>query len=375
MPFDFDQVVTELERNRDQIEKYLDQSRSLGADYASEFSKILGLSLSSKSWRGNAEPLETIGLHGLGVDFNSREEQLDWTLRALRGKTVIGIDGSQINPVGLNFPLALLQAGYLCVDYDRPESYRHNRVDVILPPQEVVVEREGHLSVSRYNVDLARLSLEFKAAGDLVDELKGREIYVMLDMPLVISYVDAFYKDIKEKYIQCLSAFLGRLEGKATIIGYVDGSAAKDLTDMLNQTLGLQSASIPDRAMLQRYLTGFGKRTSTFLCHRKIVEDFGGLEDRFAFFYVRAGSRAIGRVEFLTSEGINPGSIHHVVCAQCILGEGYPYVLSRAHEAAVIHLSEREQFRQILRGFFMKNFPEIEVEPRLKDQKKEVPVS
>jgi hypothetical protein len=375
MPFDFDQVVTELERSRDDIRKYLDQSRSLGADYADEFSKLLGLSSSSKSWRGNAEPLETIELHRLGVDFHSREEQLDWASKALRGKTVVGIDGSQINPIGLNFPLALLQVGYLCVDYDHPESYRHNRVDVVLPPQEVVVEREGHRSVSRYNVDLARLSLEFKTAGDRVNELGSQDIYIMLDMPLVISYVDAFYKDIKEKYIQCLSDFLRRFEGKATIIGYVDGSAAKDMTDMLNQTLGLQSGSISDRTMLGPYLTEFGERTSTFLCHRQIVENFPGLEDRFAFFYVRVGSRAIGRVEFLTGEGVNPRSIHDLVCAQCVLGEGYPYVLSRAHEAAVIHMPEREQFRQILRGFLMKNFPRIEVEPRLKDQKKETPVS
>lgn len=67
--------------------------------------------------------------------------------------------------------------------------------------------------------------------------------------------------------------------------------------------------------------------------------------------YIKLASGEVVRLEFpfydwMSDEDLE--RIHAVALAQSILGFGYPYVLIRAHEKAIITMPEREGFYDIL---------------------------
>jgi hypothetical protein len=74
------------------------------------------------------------------------------------------------------------------------------------------------------------------------------------------------------------------------------------------------------------------------------------------FFYVNAGG--LGRKEMLRIEvpewvALDPARldlVHAAVVEQCRLSAGFPYVLMRAHELAVVTLNERREFEQMVVG-------------------------
>jgi hypothetical protein len=72
-------------------------------------------------------------------------------------------------------------------------------------------------------------------------------------------------------------------------------------------------------------------------------------EHRIQFFYLRVG-RELARVEFpawVADKG-HLDLLHSVVYDQCRRGQGYPNILARAHEQAVIHGDERRQLTALI---------------------------
>jgi hypothetical protein len=72
------------------------------------------------------------------------------------------------------------------------------------------------------------------------------------------------------------------------------------------------------------------------------------------FFYVNVGTAAhpeIARVEvpmWIAKDQAAVGVLHTVVVEQCKVSIGYPYVLARAHEIAVVTNSERAEFEKMI---------------------------
>jgi hypothetical protein len=80
----------------------------------------------------------------------------------------------------------------------------------------------------------------------------------------------------------------------------------------------------------------------------RISVDFYG-PHRIQFFYLRVG-RELARVEFpawVADDG-HLDLVHTLVYDQCKRGQGYPNVLARAHEQAVIHSDERRQLDMLI---------------------------
>ena len=72
------------------------------------------------------------------------------------------------------------------------------------------------------------------------------------------------------------------------------------------------------------------------------------------FFYVNVGMNAnpeIARVEvprWIAQDQAAVGMLHAAIVEQCKVSPGYPYVLARAHEIAVVTNAERTEFEKMI---------------------------
>ncbi len=96
-----------------------------------------------------------------------------------------------------------------------------------------------------------------------------------------------------------------------------------------------------------------GQRSCRWGSMSRVNVDFYG-PHRIEFFYLRVGQE-IARVEFPTwvAEAGQLDLLHAAVYDQCRRGMGYPNVLARAHEQAVIHGSERRQLNALIERLFI----------------------
>ncbi|MBV9786814.1 MAG: DNA double-strand break repair nuclease NurA [Chloroflexi bacterium] len=107
----------------------------------------------------------------------------------------------------------------------------------------------------------------------------------------------------------------------------------------------------PYRAIVDTMLfahLGEGQRSARWGSMSRINVEFYE-ENRIQFFYLRVG-RELARVEFpaWVAEQGHLDLLHAVVYDQCRRGLGYPNVLARAHEQAVIHGDERRQITALI---------------------------
>lgn len=106
--------------------------------------------------------------------------------------------------------------------------------------------------------------------------------------------------------------------------------------------------------MLFEHLTD-GQRSARWGSMSRISVEYYG-PHRIQFFYLRVG-RELARVEF-PAWVAQTGAIdllHAIVYDQCRRGLGYPNVLARAHEQAVIHGDERRQINAMIERLFVQH--------------------
>jgi NurA-like 5'-3' nuclease len=106
-----------------------------------------------------------------------------------------------------------------------------------------------------------------------------------------------------------------------------------------------------------------GERSSVFTVQRKIL-DFckpgsADYREKITAFYVKLDRNEVARIEipyfdWMAEDDVE--RIHRIALAQMILGFGYPYVLTRAHEKAVITGPEKDGFYDLLDRFLAGRF-------------------
>ena len=85
-----------------------------------------------------------------------------------------------------------------------------------------------------------------------------------------------------------------------------------------------------------------GERSSLFRLSSSLYKDYGDNEP--AMFYLNSG-REIAQVQVPMWVARTPArleSVHTLVYAQCLNGGGYPTVLTRSHEQAIVTMADRE---------------------------------
>ena len=171
--------------------------------------------------------------------------------------------------------------------------------------------------------------------------------------------------DLFAAYLACL----GRLRAeRSAVAGFVSRPHSAEVVALLwlrhldEEDRG-QAASLSDtpfRGLTDRALFRFlqpGERSALFARGAAVNERYRAEGHRIWFFYLNTGTD-IARLEipeWLASRPEALGLVHAAVVDQCRFNNGYPYILTRADEQAVIQGEERETLEAMLAQAMMRN--------------------
>ncbi len=159
----------------------------------------------------------------------------------------------------------------------------------------------------------------------------------------------------KDEYLEALSLLA---EKRVPAAGYIDRPRSDPVLRMLDLLKGRTGSgdtkSGADDSMIFSRLLAPGERSAVFGMNSRLNRE---LEEplRLCFFYMnigRPGHPYISRVEIpaWAAEGPVPDLLHTALAEQCRMlgGHPYPFILHRAHECAVVSLSEKEEIKGML---------------------------
>ncbi len=317
-----------------------------------------------------AVPLETPVLHqGVGA----RPEML----------TVVASDGSQIYPDRNIEPLCyLLNLSKIAFQYGTSEKpvmdavpylyFRGQDLSSVAGP-EIEVAGPEVVSALRDELELRTL-LETSEAG----RVTGRPILAIADGTLIRWMIKRLRRprleaQLLERYFAALAAFKTQMIPLCSYISMPRG------TEFINYLSGhmLDSAAplpwtdaelegITDRMLFQRVLAP-GERSAIFQSQSVVLKEYPPAQV-ICYFYVHveghSGESEIARVEFprwMIEQPEMIDLVHAAVLDECHKGNGYPMILSEAHEHAIVRGPERMMFYQMIEREMMAQGEVIEV--------------
>jgi hypothetical protein len=322
-----------------------------------------------------SEELERAGgvVVPFGAAWRSHEEARRWALEVLRGRVTFAADGSQVFPGReASVPVAAVQVA----SFENPHSaegryLKDVHFEVITPDQLLGGER-AYESPEQV-VAARRFELEAKAVCQFLERRRGwrgrgeRVPLAFFDNTLLFS---SRRRDAEvtfsKRYADALSELI-RLsrETEVPVVGYIDNSYAPDLRDLL-EALHTDSprTSVYDAQLLRAHngdepplLDAWGDRTIFWHCQRASLAES---------FFDERGSPLVGFVYLQTTGEGNParldvpvwvyeaGLLEEVldaVRAECVVGNGYPYAIETADEAAVMTARDRGHFLRVIQDF------------------------
>lgn len=313
-----------------------------------------------------------------------RAEQA-WCEETLRGKFVLSVDGSQIYPEGhLRFACAVVNVGSVSYLYTEPVRYSGLSRPRLLVADDLVSSDGGSVQhmLSKQTLDLERQKSEVQHASELLKTAKPRETFLFMDSPLIYSFLGPIRHLVpRTSFASVIETLLRLLElcdqKHVYVIGYLAAPRSAHWVNSLRYTVlcdriptacrqcitdckGLSIVAcypligITDASIYGSVLAP-GQRSSSFTVQEKILDYYKSetcdYREKISAMYIKLAGGEVVRLEFpfydwMTDEDLE--RIHSVTLAQSILGFGYPYVLIRAHEKAVITMQEREGFYDIL---------------------------
>ena len=234
--------------------------------------------------------------------------------------------------------------------------------------------KKGGYDLPNKSVDYYRTQLEHEMEKKL---LAKKPDYIFTDNPIIMSFLRFNPKDrIKDGYISDMLNILYRTDAlKIPFIGMVDNPQSKSVCRTIQKIFELEgnpsSVNIseldpfPDIVILDNLLGPFD-RTTVFLSRNQILKEYNGIisiktkagqiqkeadyGENLCFYYMRSTSLGLLRVEFSRwiYEANLVDELHKIICAQCILGRGYPAVTEQAHNLVVIRHNDQQLFARAL---------------------------
>jgi hypothetical protein len=297
--------------------------------------------------------------------------------------TIIAADGSQINPdYHASVQFGLVNVGAIIMKLNSGEAPQIVTNSALLFGEDLLPNgapmSDGMVALKR---DLAE--------REMLDELSRNrtgQIVTFTDGPLELWAKG----DDAQSYASVLETYLGvlsRLHTRGVITaGYVDKPSADLVTRLLEiatadqEQLQRLREFHPLRRVSDRWLFGErekpilppGHRSAVFKIQSNSEKNYKGPLE-LHFFYLNVGSDGHPwpvRVEvpkWVVENKENLDVLHGVLVEQCkIMGSRpYPYLLHRAHEAAVVKHEEKEQIEQLLAMELRRNNEDVdEVSPK-----------
>ncbi len=361
---DINKLYEAFERKRGKILNDQAKIRYLPGDYIEAFDDFQQMSrLDILANNPSAIPVVTEQNFILKIkDFNSIREANKWAVSVLDDAVLAAVDGSQIFPSKeLSVNIGMVQSSWVKMDFISDKFDYDVKVEIILSDN----------ILKEWDVSLARQKLEVDTAITLINNLDKNAI-ILLDGTLIYSFLAMVDDKLRKEKIEELVSMLELAEEKEIpVIGYVDTSYAKDLTNTLININKVDSDVISDAGFLNQLMTRLGEYTIPFICKRFPLDEYGSYMDKICFSYMRLHSKRVVRLEFprwIWDKGIYDDVISKIM-AEGILSHGYPRILTRAHEYAVLHGEDREKFNLFTISYYKKL--NLKVEEMIKSSNKQ----
>ncbi len=359
---DLKNISLQFDAKLESIKSYDIERSELTEEYREELTKLKNIDLSMNEGLPpycGAKLLESGKLiHPFHFNWKNRHDAMEWVDSVLSGVAVGAVDGSQIySDKNYEIPIAVIQTSRIFNRHTGDGDYKQETVATIITPREF--EAASVYSFGSEYVDSRRFSMECDSIMRLMNE--HEKLYVLLDGALILSHINVLNKNIREIYINAIMKLLDASEKTNNpVIGFIDTTMPRDITLMMHFLFKLKKSKLADTHLFSHLK--WGERTATFLCDRddrrgeessSVLDNYGRFKNQIAFFYMRVSSGLPARVEFpawVCEEGL-VDKIADVIRAQCVIRGNYPDILMRAHDAAVIRMSEHNLFYGMFDNF------------------------
>jgi hypothetical protein len=310
---------------------------------------------------------------GLRIGFphkwKNHQEAREWAFDALLDHPTFAVDGSQIRPDDdFSIPVAAVQVAWFENRHTVDGRYVKDARFEVLTPEDLTVEFGDDHVISEQQINLRRFELEIESLRATMEKLSAQGgdaklAVAFFDSSLVISFADRLQGEAQERHVRAMLELLRSSEKTGVpLVGYVDGSRARDLVHMTASLFKLNDAEkIHDAWLVDSRLT-WGARTPMFVCARggadrkqlSVLEKFEEYRRGVGFVYLKTSATAPpARLEiplWVLERGLL-GQVIDLVIAEVVVGNGYPYVIQSADAAAVINSRDRDAFYAIFQRF------------------------
>src|SRR5215207_8825078 len=304
--------------------------------------------------------------------WRSHEEARRWALETLRGRVTFAADGSQIFPGReASLPVAAVQIASFENPHTPEGLYTKDVHFEVLAPDELLA-RAGDYESPEQVVALRRFELEARAVCHFLERRRGwrgrgeRAPLAFFDNTLLVASLrKGTDRHLSQRMADALAELIAvSRETEVPVVGYVDHSYAHDVAGLLAALhKELPESNAYDAQILRARgaggppLAGWGDRTVFFHTQRPNLAE--------AFFDER-GAPLVGFVYLQTTADGHParldipawvheaGLVEEVadaVRAECVVGNGYPYAIEAADQAALMTGRDREQFLRVVQDF------------------------
>jgi hypothetical protein len=306
--------------------------------------------------------------------WRSHEEARRWALEALRDRVTFAADGSQIFPGrDASLPVAAVQVASFENPHSSEGRYFKDVQFEVLTPEQLLGAPGGYESPEQV-VGLRRFEIEARAVCDFLERRSGwrargeRAPVAFFDNTLLVASLrKGTDRHLSQRMADALAELV--LLSRATevpVVGYVDHSYAHDVAGLLAALhRDLPESNAYDAQILRARTAGrvppplaaWGDRTVFWHCQRPNLAEG---------FFDEAGAPLVGFVYLQTTSDGHParldipawvhgaglvGEVLDAVRAECVVGNGYPYAIETADEAAVMNARDREQFLRVVQDF------------------------
>lgn len=283
--------------------------------------------------------------------------------------TVVAADGSQIYPDRHVEPTCfLLNVSRIAFQYGTHEeplmesvpAFRYRRDEVDELADEVAVDASSEVvSAFRDEQELEALLETARRA-----RVEGRPIVALADGTLIRWMLRAMRnRALEERLLARYTRLLAEFHAdRLPIASYISMPGNTEVVNLLRLHRGEHRAAeldeeaslvgLVDRRLFARTLAP-GERSAVFESASHIQREYAP-EIRIHYFYLHVPhpvAPEIARVEipaWVADDGGLLDLVHAVVLSECEKGEGYPLILSEAHERAVIRAHERALFYELV---------------------------
>ncbi len=357
---DLKNISLQFDARLSAIKSYDAERSELTAEYRRELEKmkLIDTGMNSQLQQYSGAKLLEPGkpIHPFPYSWKNRHEAMEWVDSVLCGVAVGAVDGSQIySDKNYEMPIAVLQTSRI---FNRHTGdYEQETEATIITPDEF--EAASVYSFGSEYVDARRFSMECDGVIRLMKE--HERLCVLLDGALILSHINVLNRNIREIYVKAIIRLLEASENtRAPVIGFIDTTMPRDITLMMHFLFKLKKSKLADTHLFSHLK--WGERTAVFLCDRddrrgedskSVLDNYGRFRNEIAFFYMRLSNGLPARIEFpawVFKEGM-VGQISDIIRAQCVIRSNYPDILMRAHDAAVIRMSEHDLFYGMFDNF------------------------